>query len=88
MQDKSTIPLKTSTIKYLHLACKIAQSQYFILLVNELVVFFMANKYPSKLKNKIKTYFKNKSGLDISENEAEEYLDSLADFYSSLKTLM
>lgn len=45
----------------------------------------MAFSYSEKLKARIITYFKQKYGLDINEEQASQYLDSLAMLYSWLE---
>jgi len=48
----------------------------------------MSSKYPRELINEMISYFKDRSNLDISEDEANEYLDSLANFYDSLQSML
>ncbi len=48
----------------------------------------MSGEYPESLINELIAYFKNKRDLDISVREAEIYLDSLADLYDSLQSMV
>ena len=48
----------------------------------------MSGKYPKELVIEITSYFKDRNNLDISEDEANEYLDSLANFYDSLQSML
>lgn len=41
----------------------------------------MKYNFSQKLKNKLIDYFKNNCGIEITSEQAEIYLDSLADFY-------
>ncbi len=43
----------------------------------------MQYKFSQKLRERIKRYFKKSRSLDISDETAEEFLNSLADFYQS-----
>lgn len=38
-------------------------------------------KFSQQLKNRLIDYFKDNYGLEITSDQAEIYLDSLADFY-------
>lgn len=39
-------------------------------------------QYSDELKQRLKTYFKEKYILDITDGQADEYLDSLANLYA------
>ena len=39
------------------------------------------NTYSQQLKKRLIDYFKNNNGIEITSEQAEIYLDSLADFY-------
>ncbi|MFH1255544.1 MAG: hypothetical protein V1667_03710 [bacterium] len=41
----------------------------------------MDYKFSQKLRDKLISYFANQHNLAISQNQAEEYLDSMADLY-------
>lgn len=41
-------------------------------------------KFSQKLKNRLIDYFKQTYGLEITSDQAEIYLDSLADFYFAI----
>ena len=41
----------------------------------------MKQKFSQKLKKQLVDYFKNNYGTEITSEQAEIYLDSLADFY-------
>ena len=47
-----------------------------------LFVFIMFYKFSEKLRNRLIKYFKETHNLDISHDQAEEYLNSMADLYS------
>lgn len=48
----------------------------------------MSSKYPKELINEMISYFKDRRDLDISEDEAEEFLNSLAEFYDSFQSMI
>lgn len=65
---------------------KTTQSKCFKLLF--ISSFFMSSKYPKELINEMISYFKDRRDLDISEDEAEEFLNSLAEFYDSFQSMI
>lgn len=42
-------------------------------------LFYMSDKFSMQLKNQLIEYFKQKYNLDVTLDQADEYLDSLAD---------
>lgn len=42
-------------------------------------------KYSDNLRNRLITYFQKKRGVTITHEQADGYLDSLADFYEWLE---
>lgn len=47
----------------------------------------MKLKFPEQLVGRVVTYFHNKHNQNITREEAEEYLDSLADLYLSFHSI-
>jgi hypothetical protein len=43
-------------------------------------------KYSKELIERFQKYFKEKYGVDVDEEKANEWLDALADFYITLAT--
>lgn len=51
------------------------------------VSFFMSDKFSQQLKNRIKEYFEKYHSLTISDEEAEEYLDSLSELFITFNSM-
>jgi hypothetical protein len=47
----------------------------------------MEQKFSQELRNQIKAYFQVRCALAISDDEADEYLDSMADLYMAFSRL-
>lgn len=45
----------------------------------------MPYKFSQKLREKLKVYLLERHGVEISEEQADEYLDSMADLYLVLR---
>ena len=43
--------------------------------------------YPQELRNECKNYFKEECNVDIDDEKADLYLESLANFYSAIKNI-
>lgn len=52
-----------------------------------MVLFFMSDKFSQQLKNRIKEYFEKYHALIISDEEAEEYLDSLSELFITFNSM-
>ena len=44
--------------------------------------------YPEQLRNRCISYFKKRCGIDISNETADMYLDSFADFYDAMESII
>jgi len=48
------------------------------------ICFFMEHNFSQQLKSRLIDYFKNNYDIEITSDQAEIYLDSLADFYFAI----
>lgn len=47
----------------------------------------MSYKFSQNLRNRLKRYFENRQGLIISDELADEYLESLSELYLSYESM-
>ncbi|MBP9801598.1 MAG: hypothetical protein KBC83_02960 [Candidatus Moranbacteria bacterium] len=47
----------------------------------------MKPRFSQELRDRIKAYFQKRCALTISDDEADEYLDSLADLYQAFSEM-